>query len=163
MARRLNGTLAELAALGAVAAFIVIVPGSRALEFLATPLFALIVLVFAGEQGLVSRLMTTRPAAALGRWSYSIYMVHTFVLAALFSAVHALEGPAHHIWTIRQPGGQAILDLGSPLANDLSTLGFLVMVVVLSALTYRFIERPGQTLFARLGARKPAVSTAPAA
>ena len=158
-----GGTLAELAALGAAAAFIVIVPGRSALEFLATPLFALVVLVFAGEQGLVSRLIIARPAAALGRWSYSIYMVHTFVLAALFSAAHALEGPAHRIWTIRQPGGQAILDLGSPLANDLLTLGFLVMVVALSALTYRFIERSGQALFARLGTRNPAVLTAQSA
>jgi hypothetical protein len=159
-ARRMGGTLAELAALGAVAAFIVIVPGRSALEYLATPLFALIVLVFAGEQGSVSRLMTTRPAAALGRWSYSIYMVHTFVLAALFSAAQALQGLAHRIWTIRQPGGQAILDLGSPLANDLLTFGFLVVVVALSALTYRAIERPGQALFARLGARNSAVLTA---
>lgn len=163
LARRLGGTLAELAALGAVAAFIVIVPGNRALEFLATPLFALIVLVFAGEQGLVSRLMTTRPAAALGRWSYSIYMVHTFVLASLFSAAHALQGSTHRIWTIRQPGGLTILDLGSALANDLLTLGFLVVVVALSALTYRFIERPGQALFARFGARNPPGLTAPAA
>ena len=161
-ARALGGTLAELAALAAVAAFIVIAPGNRALEFLATPLFAVVVLVFAGEQGLVSRLMTTRPAAALGRWSYSIYMVHTFVLASLFSAAHALQGLAHRIWTIRQPGGFPILDLGSALANDLLTLGFLVVVVALSALTYRVIERPGQALFARLGTPKRMLTAAAA-
>ncbi len=162
-ARALGGTLAELAALAAVVAFILLVPGERALEYLAPPLFALVVLVFAGEKGLVSRAMTWRPAAALGRWSYSIYMVHTLVLAMLFSSAHFAERLAHAAWLIRQPNGLAILDLGTPLANDLLTLAFLVAVVALSALTYRVVERPGQALFARLGRRKPPVFTAQAA
>src|ERR1700712_5311646 len=72
LARKLGGTFAELAVLAGAAAFLVFVPGNRALEYLATPLFGLVVLVFAAETGIVSRLLTLRPAAALGRWSYSI-------------------------------------------------------------------------------------------
>lgn len=149
-----GGTLVELGVLAVIGAFLVLVPGNTALEYLATPLFAGAVLVFAGENGAVSRLLSLRPAAALGRWSYSIYMVHTFVLASLFSAAHFAEGLFHRTWLVHLPNGWTILDLGSRLADDALTLLFLAAVIALSALTYRFVERPGQALFARLGARK---------
>jgi peptidoglycan/LPS O-acetylase OafA/YrhL len=152
--RALRGTAAEIAALVLIAAFVVLAPGMRALEYLATPLFAAVVLVFAGDSGAVSRLLTLAPAAALGRWSYSIYMVHTFVLASLFSGAHVVEGLFHRAWLIHQPNGWAALDLGSDAANILLTLAFLAAVVALSALTYRFVERPGQALFARFAAPK---------
>ena len=149
--RALSGTAAEIATLAAIVAFLTFVPGRPALEFLATPLFALSVLVFAGESGLVSRALVARPAAALGRWSYSIYMVHTLVLAVLFSLVQAL----HPAWLAPAAGGFAILDLGSRTADDLAMLLFLAIVIALSALTWTAIERPGQRLLARLLAVKP--------
>jgi hypothetical protein len=149
-AKRVSGTLTEIIALAAVIAFVVFVPGNRALEYLATPLFAAAVLVFAGEGGVISRAMVTRPAAALGRWSYSIYMVHTLVLAVLFSAIHAL----HPAWLIHTGNGQAILELGTP-ADDLMVFAYLGAVVALSALTWTAIERPGQRFFARFLTAKP--------
>jgi peptidoglycan/LPS O-acetylase OafA/YrhL len=149
--RRLSGSIAEVVALSAIVAFLIFVPGNRALEYLATPLFAVAVLVFAGEGGLVSRALAARPAAALGRWSYSIYMVHTLVLAALFSAVAALR-PG---WLIRTRDGFAIFALGNPLADDLLMLLILAAVVAVSALTWQAIERPGQRMFARLRLAKP--------
>ena len=148
--RRLAGTLAETGSLIAIVAFLTFVPGHRTLEYLATPLFALAVLVFAGESGIVSRALVARPAAALGRWSYSIYMVHTLALAALFSAVHAL----HPNWLIRTPDGLAILEFGHA-GDDLAMLFVLAAVVALSAVTWRWIERPGQRFFGRLLTAKP--------
>jgi peptidoglycan/LPS O-acetylase OafA/YrhL len=154
VARLPRGTLAEIAMLAAVAVFITFVPGHFALEYLATPLFALAVLIFAGEGGLVSRAMMSRPAAALGRWSYSIYLVHTPVLAVLFSAVHVAELRFHHAWLIHLPDGNAILELGSRFADDLALLAYLAVVIGFAALTWRVIERPGQRLFNRLAAAK---------
>jgi peptidoglycan/LPS O-acetylase OafA/YrhL len=81
------------------------------------------------------------------------------VLASLFSAVHVVDGLRHRAWMIRQPSGLTVIDLGSSLANDVLTLGFLVTVVALSALTWRLIERPGQALFARFAASKAPVLT----
>jgi peptidoglycan/LPS O-acetylase OafA/YrhL len=157
LSRRLSGTLAEVAALIAVGAFLTFVPGNRALEYLATPLFAIAVLVFAGDGGLVSRALSARPAAALGRWSYSIYMVHTLVLAALFSAVQTLR-PG---WLVHTPDGLAFFELGN--ADDLVMLLVLAAVIALSALTWRAIERPGQRLFGRLLLTKPLEMKAEAA
>ena len=147
-----GGTLTELAALAAVIAFLTFVPGNRALEYFATPLFALAVLVFAGQRGLVSRVLTARPAAALGRWSYSIYMVHTLVLAVLFSAIHTGEIVFHRRWLIQLPDGNAIIDLGFRHFASGVMLAYLAAVVALAALTWRMIERPGQRLFNRLAA-----------
>jgi len=150
----------EIGALALVGFFIIIVPGHTMLEYLAPPLFALAVLVFANESGEVSRLLTTAPAAALGRWSYSIYLVHTFVIASLFSALHVLEMKLHHAWLIHLPDGRAIIDMGSGFSNDMMMLAFALSAVALSAVTYRFVELPGQALFARLRTpvRSPAVA-----
>ena len=147
-------TAMEVVALAIVGFFITVVPGHTALEYLATPLFAVAVLVFANESGDVSRLLTARPLAALGRWSYSVYLVHTFVIASLFSVLHVLEMKLHRAWLIHLPDGRAIIDMGSTVSNDLMMLAFVLSAVALSAVTYRFVELPGQALFARL--RKPA-------
>jgi peptidoglycan/LPS O-acetylase OafA/YrhL len=150
----------EVGALAVVALFLTIAPGHAALEYLATPLFALAVLVFANESGEVSRLLTTRPLAALGRWSYSIYLVHTFVIASLFSVLHVLEMKLDARWLVHLPDGRAIIEMGSTVANDMMMLAFVLSAVMLSAVTYRFVELPGRALFARLRApvRTPAVA-----
>ena len=145
-----KGSICEVLAVIAVIAFLTIVPGNRAAEFLATPLFALAVLVFAGEGGILSRVLTLRPAQALGRWSYSIYMVHTLVLAALFSAIHSAEFAFHRTWLVHTPDGNAILALG--WGNDPVMIAILAGVIALAAFTWRHVERPGQRLFNRLAA-----------
>jgi len=150
----------EIVTLAVVGFFLTVVPGHAALEYLATPLFAVAVLVFANESGEVSRLLTARPLAALGRWSYSIYLVHTFVIASLFSALHVLEIKLGAQWLVHLPDGRAIIDMGSTVSNDMMMLAFVLSAVMLSAVTYRFVELPGQALFARLrnGARQPALA-----
>lgn len=145
-----KGTVPELIAVAAIIAFLTVVPGHRFGEYLATPLFAVAVLIFAGEGGIVSRALVTRPAAALGRWSYSIYMVHTLVLAVLFSAVHMAELAFHRGWMTRTSDGNAVLTLG--WGDDVAMLAVLAVVVALAAFTWRHIERPGQRLFNRLAA-----------
>jgi peptidoglycan/LPS O-acetylase OafA/YrhL len=151
IARWLSGTVAEVAALAAVAAFLTYIPGNRTLEYLATPLFTVAVFVFAADAGVISRALVTRPAAALGRWSYSIYMVHTLALAALFSAVEAVRPGL----LLRAPDGGAMFAPGSATADDLALLLVLAAVVAFSALTWHWIERPGQRLFGRLLSAKP--------
>ncbi|HJW41067.1 MAG TPA: acyltransferase [Rhizomicrobium sp.] len=148
--KRLSGSFAEAIILAAVVAFIALAPGNRAVEYLATPLFALAVLVFAAERGILSRALTTRPAAALGRWSYSIYMVHTLVIVLAFNATHVAELVFHRARLVHLEDGNAIFGLGA--WNNLAILAILAAVVALSALTWRVIERPGQRLFNRFAA-----------
>ncbi|MEI9994996.1 MAG: acyltransferase [Rhizomicrobium sp.] len=150
---RLRGSLAEFAVVALVVAFITFEGRNGAVVYLAPPLFALAVLVFAAEGGVLSAALTTRPAAALGRWSYSIYMVHTLVLALLFSGLSVLDARLHRDWVVHHGGG-LVIDMGSEAANNLAMLAYLAAVVALAAFTWRVIERPGQALFKGWGGAK---------
>jgi peptidoglycan/LPS O-acetylase OafA/YrhL len=152
---RLGGSIAEIAAVAAVIAFVAYPDGDPRLEYLSVPLFALTVLVFAAERGLVSQAMQSRPAAAIGRWSYSIYMVHIFVIALVFSAFHVAEAVFHPGWLARKTDGGFAINVGGGVANDLIMLGMLASVVAFAAMTYRYVELPGQRWAARLVARHP--------
>ncbi len=140
------GSLAEIATVGIALAFLVFVPGHRAFEYFAVPVFALLVLVFAQEHGIVSRAMRARAVAALGRWSYSIYMVHMLVLALFFSALDS----GGTDWIAKLPDGAEEILLGNRIAADALMLTYLAGAIALAAFTWRFIELPGQGLFGSL-------------
>ena len=124
--KRLGGSGAEIGAVLFALAYLLFIPGNRALEYLAPPVFACLVLVFANGRGLVSDMMDKRAVNALGRWSYSIYMVHMLVLAAIASALNIGHFTGWHA--------------------DVLTLGYIACVVGVSACTWRWVEIPGQRL-----------------
>lgn len=103
-------------------------------------IFGLAVLIFAQEDGWLSGILSRRPFVQLGTWSYSIYMVHWLVsnimvrgndIAEKLIERHAVPGymSFNHLWTTRV------------------LLIYLVVVVALASLTYRFIEQPGRRFF----------------
>lgn len=150
--RRPWPTLVEAATIALVAGFVTV--AEKGPNSLAAPLvFGLAVAVFAGEGGGISRLLATAPAQALGRTSYSIYLVHTLVLMVMGRTVNLIEAGTG--WALTAPleinGAARVLLLpGQPWAADLVALGYLAVVITLSAQTHRWIEQPGQKLFARL-------------
>jgi peptidoglycan/LPS O-acetylase OafA/YrhL len=138
----LRATLLELAAVVAVALFVTYA-GEDADHgspiTLAAPLvFGAAVIVFAGEHGFLSLMLHARPFRALGRYSFSIYMIHMPMLVMLcygaWSAglyTKAFPGPA-------QPW------MGSV---DLVLIEFVLAVVLVAAASYRFIELPSRRGF----------------
>lgn len=115
--------------------------------------FAVAIWIFAEERGLVSRVLSVRPMLALGHWSYSIYMVHMFVITLMLIVARKL-----HL----MPGGRRI-DFGSPWLNDLFALAVIGVIIGLSVLTYRFVEIPGRdAVNGWLARRKAAKTPAPA-
>ena len=42
--------------------------------------FVAVVFFFARDQGSISRALASTPMQALGRWSYSIYLTHPFII-----------------------------------------------------------------------------------
>lgn len=164
--RRLSGrplplpTLAEALAVAAVGLFVVAAsrgPDEVHAWSLAAPLvFAMAVMVFALEQGRISQWLRLPPFRALGRYSYSIYMVHQLVLVLMGYGVwlygEFLARPVS-VQTYLEGREKHIYDLGSPLAMDALLAAFVGLVIACAMLTYRFVEEPGRRLFARLAAR----------
>ncbi|HEY4125963.1 MAG TPA: acyltransferase [Rhizomicrobium sp.] len=140
--KRFGGSVAEIGVTLFVLAYLIFIPGNRVLEYLAPPVFACLVLAFANGRGLVSEAMDRRPINALGRWSYSIYMVHMLLLAIVASALNIA-----HI-----TGWRA----------DALTLGYIACVVGVSAFTWRWVEIPGQRLFVQNVRRTPSSAASPA-
>lgn len=138
---------AELAAVALCVAFVCL--HSEGPSILLAPfVFAIAVLVFAREAGLVSRLLARRPFLFLGTISYSIYMVHIFVQARFIDlALVASKLGLGRLAVVDDTSGRAQKSLGSPenpWLGDLLTFGALGSVILFAWLTYLWIERPAR-------------------
>lgn len=149
------GVLEAVAAVGAVA--FVATAGKAAPSMLAPLVFGAVVYVFAFEGGALSRLLLGGAGQSLGAWSYSIYLVHSLLLAVLGRLVGVAEKLGGVVLTAPYViNGQParLLTLGSPWAADLVALAYLAAVVATAAAAFRLIEMPGQRLvLARLSWR----------
>jgi peptidoglycan/LPS O-acetylase OafA/YrhL len=148
----LMGTGAEVAAIGALGLFM-LTTGPDASSLLAPLAFGVILVVFAGESGAISRGLLSRPAQALGLWSYSIYMIHMLVFAGLkilltFAAkIKGLGLSAPVVVPFKQ------WTLGHPVSDMALMIGHVALVLVLARFTYEWIEAPARTWFAARAAR----------
>lgn len=138
--RRLGGA----AGAGAALALAVLLLHLGAPDILLIPVFAWIVLSLALGGGAVARALSWRPLHLLGLWSYSIYMIHPLVLK--------LE------MQVLLRSGDRLQSL--PYLAGVSA-GALLVVVVLAALLFRWVEVPARrALYARLDRRRPAAMAA---
>jgi len=147
--------MAEIAATIAVVTFVTFVNRSPA-SFAVPVLFAAVVYIFSFDAGAVSRLLHQPPAQSLGRWSYSIYMVHGLIAFCIGLAASEAQRRYHiELWT-------PIVDDGIPkrvIASDHVALldllhaAYAATVVVLAAMSYRYIEEPARLYFRALAER----------
>ncbi|MBD0272012.1 MAG: acyltransferase [Acetobacteraceae bacterium] len=108
------------------------------LPSLVPPCTAVLVGALAAERGLVARALNAEPLVWLGRVSFSIYLLHMPVLAALERLL-----PLHRL---------PLPPLGGALLRDAVALA---AVLALSALAHRLVEEPGRRLPSRLGLLAP--------
>lgn len=134
-----GGSAQELASLALALTFVSLAAGAS--TFLAPLVFAAMIFVLASQKGAVSRVLHGRPFQFIGLTSYSIYLIHSFV--------HGRLGEVLQITAIIDisvdAAGRTHL-IGPPLVSDAITLVMLAIVVAASYVTYRLIEKPGQTL-----------------
>jgi peptidoglycan/LPS O-acetylase OafA/YrhL len=106
------------------------------------PLFALLILTAVGNQGRLGQLLNSAPFLWLGNISYSLYLIHWFVL---FVATEAMR--------VRPGTDIAKLPVNLSLAL---MIAMLAASLVLATISYRFIEVAGRRwLRERLGVRRP--------
>jgi peptidoglycan/LPS O-acetylase OafA/YrhL len=137
-----TGTVVEVAAFTLTVLYLLFAPGHAALEYLAVPVFAVIVLAFAGDSGAISRLLCANPIEKLGQWSYAIYLVQMFIITLIFSALDT----AHLGLTRAGSDGNEMVVLNNALLSNAATLIYLSIVVALGALAWRFVEVPGHRI-----------------
>jgi hypothetical protein len=141
-------TALELAALP----LILLVLGYSTNYFQVDLLFALTVLLFAREAGAVSRALGTAPARWLGAISYSLYMVHMFVVGRICDVIAVVQEWVGARWIITRLGGEDTLLL-APLPATLVALGMVGISLIVAWLAWRFVEWPARAASRRLAAR----------
>jgi peptidoglycan/LPS O-acetylase OafA/YrhL len=110
------------------------------MNFALAPSVALLVFCAARYESAASRLLTSRPAIALGEASYSIYLVHSIVL---ISAVKLTGNVVH---------GTAY--------NVVKLIVLMAIVVAISLLLYVYYEAPARSWLRRRSRPTPAVLAA---
>ncbi|MBS0244521.1 MAG: acyltransferase, partial [Proteobacteria bacterium] len=159
--RRVDGWIATVTGISLFALLYVLLANTnnRSPEnVLALPLFGMIIWLAAVDQGsLIRRFLEAPPLVALGRWSYSIYMVH-FILATSISVL--LE--RGHFTRVDVGNINALMVLPWRW-GDVLLMGYLAVVVAVSMMTYRMIEQPWRDIGRRLAARGVPRVTATAA
>jgi len=112
--------------------------------------FAVVIWIFAHDSGIVSRALKVPLAQKLGAWSYSIYMAHALVVLTAVGSVAILGRFTKYDYLTKISGFEGPsnnrIDFGNAFLGDAATVVYLGAVVILAALTYRFIELPGQRL-----------------
>jgi peptidoglycan/LPS O-acetylase OafA/YrhL len=148
-----NSPVVEIAVVIGTVAYVA-TAGHTGYSFLAPLVFAVVVLVFAFEIGPVSRLMSNGANEWLGRISYSIYMWQAFIIFNLVDRpVSIVEKIIHKALTMEGAnsalGGEAgkLIVLNGHLMPLLVTALYLVVLVAVASISYRFFEKPGQAWF----------------
>jgi peptidoglycan/LPS O-acetylase OafA/YrhL len=111
------------------------------LQWLSPIVFAQVIAVFSFEGGTLSRVLNRRFLSRAGTYSYSIYMVHAFILNIILAFLAGF---------MRLSG----LDLAISKATGTAILVFFMGILwYIARWTYNRIERPGQTVLPHLLAR----------
>lgn len=151
---RASASFLEVLAVASVAFCVSAAPGGR-ITLLFPPLFAVAVLVFAKEGGVVSQLLGTRAFRTIGALSYSIYMTHVLVIGRMADALAVVDHKlgTHLAATMTFEGGPAKGFTGPGVVPDLLAIACLGAIVGVSWITYRLIEIPFRDMSRRLADR----------
>ena len=146
--------LTALEVVAVTAALVFVVNDFAAKPFVASPLFGVIVVIFAFDGGAVSRLLAGRVFGFLGKLSYSIYLTHAAILFCVVSAFMVAK-KVLGVDIAPMIDGTRYLDTGNALFNNVIALLVVGLVVLVSMFTYRYVEMTGQAL-GRALSNKPA-------
>ena len=114
--------------------------------------FAVVVLIFAFERGLVSRLLKYPAFLTLGTLSYSIYLTHSVYVGVFSDAVYA-AGDWLGMAVTTRIGEADVISLGGPWVVDAVSLALVAVVIASSNFTYKYIEDPARLFFNRLSGK----------
>jgi peptidoglycan/LPS O-acetylase OafA/YrhL len=149
-------TTIEFTTVSVVSIFVIYAAGTG-FAYLAPLIFGVAVFVFALEGGVLSQLLRKAPFLLLGKLSFSIYMTHWFLhdfFRKILDIVAQKTGISFTVPMQITVDGKLvaakIVVWGGPFFSDFLLIVFLAAVIGISALTFRYIEKPGQRIFGLL-------------
>lgn len=117
-------------------------------------IFGITVFIFGQEAGYISRALKIPFARKMGEWSYSIYLVHYIILWILSVVLNH----AHFTFTpIKLPEFAEPIPLDvfrSAFYGDAVLCTYMILLIGIASLTYRYIEKPARRFFYKLADRQ---------
>ena len=117
--------------------------GNNKFSLFAPILFTLTVYVFSFEQGYLSKLLKINYIQNLGKWSYSIYMIHAFIILLIGRCINILEkiyGEAFSVTHLYNEIPTELILIKNTYVMDILSLLFIIIVIYISSLTYKYVE-----------------------
>jgi peptidoglycan/LPS O-acetylase OafA/YrhL len=113
-------------------------------------MFGVAIIVFSFENGVISYVLSRSYFLTLGQLSYSIYITHAaliFVLISISGITSRLFDMNFTMMVVSETGeASRYMSTGSALTDNILLIAMLVFVVLVSHVTYRFIELKGISL-----------------
>lgn len=109
---------------------------------IAPMVFALSICLFAFEKGVISNLMKSSLLQELGKLSYSIYMIHAAILF-FTTSVFMIFNKIFNLNFTPMINGTRFIDSGSMLFNTFLVLLLTYIIILISRLSYHYIELKG--------------------
>lgn len=122
-------------------------------SFVAACFFAVCIVLFAHESGVISRVLQKPMFVKLGHWSFSIYLTHYLLIHLLTQGVDRLARWFGMDWVrLQQPAGSYLwyLDTGGVWGNTLLGGAVLAAVLLVSRFSFLHIEQRGMRWGKRL-------------
>jgi len=119
----------------------IIIAGSTLISLLFPILFAVVIFIFSHQSGSVSKFLLIRPMKFIGKISYSIYLIHFFIISRMINILELSQGHMRDYHLIYYVGSKKFVGQ-TPLMADLISVIVLVLVILLAAMSYSFIENP---------------------
>lgn len=126
-------------------------------------LFPVVLCLLAWGQGLVATLLRARWLVGLGALSYSVYMLHAGLWAIGMQVARVLDERFEIMGYSAERPGQIEFFHSVP-ATFLIATGFVAVVILCSAVTYRYLEQPARDAMRRWiepGASRPSAVATP--
>ncbi|SFV71877.1 acyltransferase [hydrothermal vent metagenome] len=114
-----------------------------------TGLFALLIFIFAFEKGFISIFLKYKVFLFFGKLSYSMYMIHVFILFS-FSWLILIFENVFNLQLRVSINSIIYIDLGLPLYNNILIFFLLSIILYISTFTHKYIEQRGQVLGKKL-------------
>ena len=111
---------------------------------LATFLFSIQMLVFAFEKGVISTFLKRSFFLYIGKISYSIYLIHYFILSiVMFISILLTKVGFESTSMINDV---RFINFGNGLINNIVLLSLIVLIIFISKYTYKYIELKWQNI-----------------